>query len=114
MFISKGGRPGSLAVRFLHLILFGMIAAVPLLRAADNEDFDSYTVRVDAFWFNARPSGVFSGDRGDGFFNLQRDIQFNTYTTFSGGVDWKITRKNHLLFGITPFDRTKQFEVNQI
>src|SRR5215469_5157355 len=109
MFISKG----SIAVRLLYLILFGVIAAVPQLRAADNEDFDAYTVRVDAFWFNARPSGVFRGTRGNGLFDLQKDIHFNTYTTFSGGVDWKFTRKNHLFFGVTPFDRTKHFVVNR-
>jgi hypothetical protein len=95
------------------LILFGVIAAVPQLRAADQDDFDAYTVRVDAFWFDARPSGVFRGNRGDGFFDLRKDVHFNTYTTFTGFVDWKFTRKNHLLFGATPFDRTKHFVVNR-
>ena len=113
MLALKSRYPGSLVVRLLFLTLFGVIIAVPQLRAADQDDFDAYTVRVDAFWFNARPAGVFHGTRGDGSFNLQQDIHFNTYTTFTGSVDWKFTRKNHLLFGITPFDRTKHFVVNR-
>src|SRR5215831_11309843 len=87
MLALKSRYPGSLVVRLLFLTLFGVIIAVPQLRAADQDDFDAYTVRVDAFWFNARPAGVFSGNRGDGFFNLQKDVHFNTYTTFTGFVD---------------------------
>jgi hypothetical protein len=113
MLTSTRGSQRCLTVRLLCLALFGVIAGVPQLRAADNEDFDAYKIRVDAFWFNAKPSGTFRGTRGDGSFDLQKDVHFNSYSTFSGMVDWKFTRKNHFLFGVTPFDRTKQFVANR-
>ena len=103
----------SLGIRFLCLMLFGAIAVVPLRAAGNDEDFDAYKIKFDAFWFYTQPTGSFTGTGGNGTFNFQRDVSFQSYSTFSGGVDWKFTRKNHLLFTVTPFDRTKSFVANR-
>lgn len=100
----------SLTVSLLCLVFFGLIAAVPQLRAADNaDDYDSYKLRLDAFWFYAQPTGTFSGTRANGSFDLQADVAFQSYSTFTGRVDWKFTRKNHLFFSATPFNHSKSF-----
>jgi len=99
----------SLGIRFLCLMLFGAIAVVPMRAAGNDEDFDAYKIKFDAFWFYTQPTGSFTGTGGNGTFNFQKDVSFQSYSTFSGGVDWKFTRKNHLLFTVTPFDRTKSF-----
>ena len=115
MFTSKR-RTELLFVRVLCLLLFGVIGAVPHLQAQqpkEGEEFDAYRVRIETLWFDARPSGTFRGTVGGGSFNLQRDTHFNSYTSFTGVVDWRFTRKNHFLFGFIPFDRTKEFVVNR-
>lgn len=116
MFTSKRCTAPSLFIRVLCLLLFGVAGSVPHLHAQQRdkeEDFDAYRVRIEALWFDSRPSGSFQGTTGRGSFNLQRDTHFNSYTTFTGVVDWKFTRKNHFFFGVTPFNRTKQFVVNR-
>jgi hypothetical protein len=99
----------SLISSLLCMVFFGLIAAVPQLRAADNDDFDAYKIKFEAFWFYTQPTGTFTGTGGNGFFDFQKDVSFNSYSTFTGRVDWKFTRKNHLFFAVTPFDRTKSF-----
>jgi hypothetical protein len=89
-------------------LLLAFVTTVPRLHAADSEDFDSYKLRMDAFWFYSQPSGRIQGKGGNGFFDLQKDIHFNSYSTFTVKLDWKFTRKNHLYFIATNFDQTKQ------
>ncbi len=100
---------GPLKKPLLLVVFFAVIALVPQLRAADNDDFDTYKIKFNAFWFYTQPTGTFTGTGGNGTFDFQKDVSFQSYSTFSGGVDWKFTRKNHLLFTVTPFDRTKSF-----
>jgi hypothetical protein len=104
-------------LRFLCLVLFGTIGAVPQLHGqgsgTEHEEFDEYRVRIETLWFDAKPSGTLQGTTGRGFFDFQRDVHFNSYTSFTGVVDWRVTRKNHILFGFIPFDRTKHFTLNR-
>ena len=115
MFTSKGWKREFLCL--LYLVLFGLIGAVPQLNAqpavAENQEFDVYRVRIETLWFDAKPSGTFRGTTAKGFFDLQKDVHFNSYTSFTGVADWRFTRKNHFLFGFIPFDRTKQLVVNR-
>ncbi len=102
----------------LGLALFALMA-LPLAHASDkdkdNEDLDSYKLRFDLYWFYSQPSGSFtsSGANGLGSFDLQKDIGFNSYSTFSGKVDWKFTRKNHLYFVATDFVQSKNFTADR-
>ena len=117
MFTSTHWKRTCRSMRPWGLLLAGLILAAPQLHGqgagAEHEDFDAYRVRIDTLWFDARPSGTFRGTTGNGSFDLQRDVQFYSYTSFTGTADWRITRKNHVLFGFIPFDRTKQFVVNR-
>ena len=98
-------------------LLVGLIGAVPQLHGqgtgAEHEEFDAYRVRIETLWFDAQPSGNFKGTRGGGSFDFQRDVHFSSYTSFTGVADWRVTRKNHILFAFIPFDRTRQFVVNR-
>jgi hypothetical protein len=107
--MAKLNRKHWIALRLVCVACLVLTAAAPQLRAADNEDWDAYKIRVEGFWFYAQPTGTFSGTRGNGSFDLHSDVNFQSYSTFSGKLDWKFTRKNHLYFGVTPFDNTKQF-----
>jgi hypothetical protein len=76
------------------LLLLVLLTAVHSFAQNDGE-FDSYKVRVSAFWFYSNPSGTFQGSNDTGSINLERDFGFNSYSTFSGKIDWKFTHKNH-------------------
>jgi hypothetical protein len=94
-------------VSLLLLLLVPKYAACQ--KDADQNDFDRYTIRFDGFWFYAHPTGNFKGANNSGTFDLNKDVGFQTYSTFRGKLDWKFTRKNHLFFEVTPFNQTKTF-----
>ena len=101
----------SKALRRVPLIAFILLLALPAaLRAQQNDDFDDYKVRIDAFWFYSNPSGNIQGSvSGDSAsVDLQKDLGFNTYSTFAGKIDWKFTRKNHFYVAASPFDTSRQ------
>jgi hypothetical protein len=101
----------SKVLRRMLLIAFILLLALPTaLLAQQNDDFDDYKVRIDAFWFYSNPSGniqgYFSGDSAS--IDLQKDLGFNTYSTFAGKFDWKFTRKNHFYVAASPFNTSRQ------
>jgi hypothetical protein len=89
------------------LALLALVA--PQLRAQE-EEFDSYKLRISGFWFHSEPSGNLqsSGQRGFGIVDIDRDLNFDTSDTFSGKIDWRFTRKNHLYLAVSPFNRSQQ------
>lgn len=95
------------------LVFSALIILVPTSRAAGDDDFDSYKLRVDAFWFYSNPSGSIQGAGQGGLIDLQKDLHFNTYSTFAGKLDWKFTRKNHFYVVASPFSRSKQVVLNR-
>ena len=90
MFTSKRKRE-SFLLRILCVALFGAIGTPPQLRAQwsgpENGEFDAYRIRIEPFWFGVKPSGTLQGTTGQGFFDFQRDVQFNTYTSFTDKLD---------------------------
>ena len=88
------------------VILAGIAAIVPRLHAAD--DFDSYKIKISGSWFYSKPSGTFQSANGSGTVDIVKDLGFNSYSTFSGKLDWKFTRKNHLFLVVSPFDLSRQ------
>jgi hypothetical protein len=108
-------RRAGLATFLAAMTVFTILIAVPRLHAADNdnEDFDSYKIRIDGFWFYSNPSGNIQGSSENGTIDLQKDLGFNTYSTFSGLVDWKFTRKNHFVFAVSPFQQQRQTVLNR-
>lgn len=105
----KGGSVASLTV--LAVLLLFATTASPL-HAQDN-DFDSYKIRFKGFWFYSNPSGYFQGSNDTGTVDLQKDIGFNSYSTFNGKLDWKFTRKNHLYVTGSSYDQSRQNELQR-
>jgi hypothetical protein len=71
-------------------------------RAFGQEEFDEYKIRFDAGWFYSYPSGTIRA-QGDTYpVDLTKDLNFNSYSTFAGKVDWKFTHKNHFYVVIVP------------
>lgn len=100
-------RPSRSAKLIFALAMFGILVGAPLLHAGDDDDLDSYKIRVDGFWFYSNPSGNIQGSSENDRINIDSDLGFNSYSTFSGLVDWKFTRKNHLVFAVSPFEQTR-------
>jgi hypothetical protein len=103
-------------LRFAYcLALLALMAAAPAMRAAGGEDdeFDSYKVRLDGFWFYSKPTGHFSSKGNLGLLDLERDIGFKSYSTGAVKIDWKFTHKNHLYFIYDNFTHTKSTVLNR-
>jgi hypothetical protein len=88
----------------LGLTLLAVFTFIPYLHAEDSDDLDSYKIRFDAAWYFSNPSGNIHAAGDNDIIDFQKDLAFNDYSTITGKVDWKFTRKNHLYFTITPFD----------
>ncbi len=82
--------------------------------AADkDDDFDAYKVRVYGFWFYSNPTGNFQGSSENDVIDLSKDLNFSSYSTFSGKLDWKFTRKNHLTLAGSAFDQSRTLTLNR-
>lgn len=100
---------------FVLMLFVALFGAVPRACAAngDDDEFDRYKLRIEGFWFYSHPMGHFSSRAGTGLLDLQTDIGFNSYSTFTGKVDWKFTHKNHLYFAAANFDQSKTVVLNR-
>jgi len=108
----KWNNQSSRRLRLLFgLVLFALAVATPELHAQD-EDFDSYKLRIDAFWFRASPSGSIqsSGQYGFGLVDIDKDLGLDSFSTFAGKMDWKFTRKTICTLRSVPsIDRGRQY-----
>jgi hypothetical protein len=79
-----GPRTSRRARLLLGLALFAVVAAVPPAHAGDKdkEDYDAYKLRFDLFWFYSKPTGSFTSKGNTGTLDLEKDIGFNSYSTF--------------------------------
>jgi len=101
--------------RKLHILISGIavfasLLVAPCLQAEEKgkDDFDIYKLRVDAGWFYSNPCGTLHGSNDSGSIDLNKDLGFESYPTFSGKMDWKFTRKNHLYVTIIPLNTSRQ------
>jgi hypothetical protein len=88
-------------------MLLGTLGAVKLYAQSD-EEFDTYKIRVSAYWVYSHPSGTLQGSDGTQGIDLNYDLGFNTYSTFAGKFDWKFTHKNHLYIVGIPYNSSRQ------
>src|SRR5271165_6593187 len=60
-------------------------------------------------------TGTVQGSDTDpnGSFDLSKTFGFNSYSTFTGKVDWKFSHKNHLYLAASPFSQTRQTVLNR-
>jgi len=91
------------SLRWVIPAAFLVLLAFPATLRAQSEDFDDYKIRLETFWFYSNPSGTIQGQGDTVAIDLVKDLNFNTYSTFAGKVDWKFTRKNHFYVAFSPF-----------
>ena len=92
---------GAASKKSLAAILVVLVLSFQL-HAASDDDLDAYKWRIDGLWWFSQPTGSFQGTNNSGSFDLSKDFGFNSYSTFSGKVDWRFKRKHHLLLGVNP------------
>jgi len=95
------------------MVLFVSFSAVAVSQVSEKEDFDTYKLRIGVGWFYVNPTGSIHGATDIGSVDLQKDLGFSSYPTFSGKVDWKFTRKNHLYVTIIPLNTSRQTVLNR-
>jgi hypothetical protein len=97
------------------MVMIAGFTTAAFSQVADKEDFDNYHLRIDAGWYYSDPSGSIHGSAttDNSTIDLQKDLGFNSYSTFSGKADWKFTRKNHLYVAVTPFNFQRQTVLNR-
>lgn len=93
-------------------ILAFLAASIPL-HAQDDDEYDSYKLRIDGFWFYSNPSGNFQASGPSTPIDINATFGFNSYSTFAGLIDWHFTHKNHLLFAVSPFEQQRTVVLNR-
>ena len=99
--------------RQLLLALFLCLTTASLAQAVGGEDLDVYKWRVSGLWWFSKPTGSFTGKANSGTFDLSRDFNFGSYSTFSGLADWRFKRKHHLLLGVSPVTSSRRATLNR-
>ena len=97
------------------VVLFSGVTTAAFSQAGEKEDFDNYHLRIDTGWYYSDPSGTLHGSAStdNAFIDFNKDLGFNSYSTFSGKVDWKFTRKNHLYVTAIPYNFQRQTVLNR-
>jgi hypothetical protein len=89
-------------------VMLILLSLVGLSLARAQSDDPDPKLQVKAFWWFSEPTGYFDSDTGKGGgFDLQKDFGYGYYSTFTGSVDWRFTKRQHLLFGISPVENSR-------
>jgi hypothetical protein len=88
---------GTVALAIVALALVGTN-----VRAQQSEEFDNYKLKIDAAWFYSNPTGTVRAQSDTEPVDFHRDLEFGSYSTFAGKIDWKFTHKNHFYVVIIP------------
>jgi hypothetical protein len=97
---------------FLAVAIF-LIAVGASGYAQDSKDLDNYRWRVEANWLFSHPSGHFGLQGGNNYFDVNKDFGFDSYSTFTGKVDWHFGRKHHFLVNVTPNWNSRTVIINR-
>lgn len=92
----------------VSIVLLFFLATPTGSRGQRSEEHDDYKIKLDGFWFYSNPTGTIRGQSDQVPVSFTQDLNFSSYTTFAGKVDWKLSHKNHLYVSITPFYTSKQ------
>jgi hypothetical protein len=86
-----------------------LLLALPLrLQAQQSDDFDEYKLRLDTYWFYSNPGGSVQGSSDEAPIDFQKDLGFNSYSTFAVRADWKFTHKNHFYVSLSRFNSSRE------
>jgi hypothetical protein len=104
-----------LQIALSGMVLLACVTTAAFSQVADKEDFDNYHLRIDTGWYYSDPSGSLHGSAStdNASIDFNKDLGFNSYSTFSGKADWKFTRKNHLYVSVIPFNFQRQTVLNR-
>ena len=94
-------------------VLLASFSTAAFSQKVEKEDFDQYKLKIDGGWYYTNPGGDLHGENDSGSVDLQKDLGFNTYSTFSGKLDWKFTRKNHFYVEAIPFYISRQHVISR-
>jgi hypothetical protein len=89
------------------LAILGSALAGTSVRAQQSEEFDDYKLKIDATWFYSNPTGTVKAQGDAEPVDFHRDLNFGSYSTFAGKIDWKFTHKNHFYVVIVPLWSSK-------
>lgn len=89
-------------VSSIRLLVFFLIIVLPGLHAQEKGDLDAYKWRVTGLWWYSHPTGDVRSSTDQVSFDLQKDLRFSSYSTFSGRFDWHFKRKHHFTFNASP------------
>ena len=107
-------RRKKISALFSGAVLLASLSGVAFSQVvAEKQDFDAYKLRIDAGFYYSNPTGSIHGASDNDTIDLTKDLGFQSYPTFSGKVDWKFTRKNHLYVTIIPLDTSRDTVLNR-
>ena len=99
-----------IALRSICALVFVVGAA----SAADSTP-DIYKIRIEGSWWYVNPTGsitakiapntvtpISTASVSGSPIDVQKDFGFHNYSTFAGFVDWRFTRRQHLIVSISP------------
>jgi hypothetical protein len=91
----------------LALAIVALVLAATNLKAQQAEEFDEYKIRFSTSWFYSNPTGQIKAQSDTVPVDFSKDLNFGSYSTFAGEVDWKFTHKNHFYVVIIPLWTSK-------
>ena len=95
------------------IVSLSLFVVLPALHAQEKTDVDPYKWRVDAMWWFSHPTGSFHASTDQVSWDLSKDFNFGSYSTFSGSADWHFKRKHHLLFHASPLNSSKSASITR-
>jgi hypothetical protein len=102
-------RPLLKSLRTAIFVFSFLLLALPLrLQAQQSDDFDEYKLRLDTYWFYSNPGGSVQGSSDEAPIDFQKDLGFNSYSTFAARADWKFTHKNHFYVSLSRFNSSRE------
>jgi hypothetical protein len=96
-------------------VLFIGVAVAPQAQAKDKKDKpkkvytdgDPYKFRVTGDWWFSNPTITIKGNSTQAPINFDKELGFDAYSTFNASADWHITRRQHILFNVSPSQQSK-------
>jgi hypothetical protein len=101
---------GELKMRHLNyrrplsaVVLLACVSATPYLHAQENqdEDFDTYKLRVDANWYYSNPTGTLHGANDSDSIDVNKDLHFQATPLFQ--ESWIGSSRGRITFTWPPF-----------
>jgi hypothetical protein len=84
-----------------------------LLGQEKGPDAEAYKLKIGGEFWYATPTATLAGSSAQVPISFDNTLGFQTYSTFSSGLDWHFKRKHHLLFIVSPNQTTHTTVLNQ-